>query len=80
MPMEQFDGHGEPSDHPGIPIGRFMPLTPSRSYLGGGFLLGQLILGRTPGTPTPGIDPEQVLPNPLLHIGRTIQMSTDPVE
>ncbi|MEV5837357.1 hypothetical protein [Nocardia sp. NPDC052112] len=54
MPMEQFDSHDEPSEHTGIPIGRFMPLTPSRSYLGGGLLLGQLVLGRTPGSPTAG--------------------------
>lgn len=60
MPMEQFDTHDEPTDHTGIPIGRFMPLTPSRSYLGGGLLLGQLILGRTP---PPTLDPESTTPN-----------------
>jgi hypothetical protein len=48
MPKEQFDIDDDPTDHTGVPIGRFMPLTPSRSYLGGGLLLGQLILGRTP--------------------------------
>ncbi|MFI6363385.1 hypothetical protein ACIBG0_11620 [Nocardia sp. NPDC050630] len=46
--MEQFDIDDDPTDHTGIPIGRLMPLTPSRSYLVGGLLLGQLILSRTP--------------------------------
>lgn len=45
MPMEQFDIDDEPTDQLGIPMGRFMPLTPSRSYLGGGLLLGHLVLG-----------------------------------
>ncbi|WP_433680859.1 hypothetical protein [Nocardia sp. CA-119907] len=47
MPMEQFDIDDQPTDHLGIPLGRFMPLTPSRSYLGGGLLLGQFVLGGT---------------------------------
>lgn len=53
MPMEQFDIDDQPTDHLGIPLGRFMPLTPSRSYLGGGLLLGQFILGGASGRPGP---------------------------
>jgi hypothetical protein len=53
MPMEHFDIDDEPTDHLGIALGRFMPLTPSRSYLGGGLLLGQLILGGTSSRPGP---------------------------
>lgn len=53
MPMEQFDIDDQPTDHLGIPLGRFMPLTPSRSYLGGGLLLGQFILGGTASRPGP---------------------------
>ncbi len=60
MPMEQFDSHDEPSEETGTPIGRFISLTPSRSYLGGGLLLRQHILGHTPGALTACTD--QVLP------------------
>jgi hypothetical protein len=54
MSMEQFDthhaDHDEPINHTEVPVGKFVPLTPARSYPGG-TLLGQLILGRTQGHP-----------------------------
>ncbi|MFD0365855.1 hypothetical protein ACFQZZ_30830 [Nocardia sp. GCM10030253] len=47
-PFDSPDTDDEPTD-PGTPVGRFIPLTPTRSYLGGGILLGQFILGRPTG-------------------------------
>ncbi|MFE7796185.1 hypothetical protein [Nocardia sp. NPDC057440] len=48
-PFDRPDTDDE-STEPGTPVGRIIPLTPTRSYLGGGMLLGQFILGRPTGS------------------------------
>ncbi|MFQ6393105.1 hypothetical protein ACLMAJ_06615 [Nocardia sp. KC 131] len=48
-PFDAPDADEDPSST-GTPVGQLIPLTPTRSYLGGGALLGQFILGRPPGS------------------------------
>ncbi|MEV6431610.1 hypothetical protein [Nocardia sp. NPDC051463] len=48
-PFDTPETDDEPTDQ-GTPMGRIIPLTPTRSYLGGGMLLGQFILGRPTGS------------------------------
>ncbi|MET8775612.1 hypothetical protein AB0H49_14505 [Nocardia sp. NPDC050713] len=46
MARDQFDDDAtDPAPHQGTPVARVVPITPARTYIGGGSLLGHVVLG-----------------------------------